>query len=54
MMQERWPPEPPRFDPPRQHGKVHAIWLVLAALAVVLLTFALIWGAQQAFLTLPS
>lgn len=54
MMQDRWPPEPPRFNPPQQHRRMHAAWLMLAALAVVLLTFAVIWGAQQTLLTLPA
>jgi hypothetical protein len=52
MMQERWPPEPPRYDPPSQGRSVHAAWLVLAALTVLMLLLALIWGAQQAFPTL--
>ena len=51
MMQERWPPEPPRFDPPRQGRAMNAAWLMLAAVAVLLLLFAVIWGAQQALLT---
>ncbi len=53
MMQERWPPEPPRYDPPRQGKAVHAAWLVLAALGVLLLIFAVIWGAQQTLLPMP-
>lgn len=54
MMQDRWPPEPPRFDPPRHNKSVHSAWLVLGALLAVALTFALIWGALQTFPPAPG
>lgn len=54
MMQERWPPEPPRYDPPPQGRTVHPAWLMLAAVGVLVLILALIWAAQQTLLTIPG